>query len=88
MLFHSLATDHKMVLSYADLSVWCYACDSYVHNQVSMPIDIIFIISLVLIHTSESRKSANGYVYGPFLSVFSDASFFFLCDVQRLMLFE
>ena len=68
MLFHSLATDHKMVLSYADLSVWCYACASYVHNQVSMP--IICIISLMLIHTIESRKSANGYVYGPFLSVF------------------
>ena len=23
-----------MVLSFADLSVWCFACDSYVHNKV------------------------------------------------------
>jgi len=37
MLFHSIATDHKMVLSYADLSVWCYACDSYVHNAELLP---------------------------------------------------
>ena len=35
MLMHSLDTDHRVVLSYADLSVWCYACDSYVHNEVS-----------------------------------------------------
>ena len=35
MLKHSEETSHKMVLSYADLSVWCFACDSYVHNKVS-----------------------------------------------------
>ena len=34
MLFHGIETGHKLVLSYADLSVWCYGCDNYVHNQV------------------------------------------------------
>ena len=34
MLKHSEETSYKMVLSYADLSVWCFACDSYVHNKV------------------------------------------------------
>lgn len=31
MLYHHLANeDHKVCLSFADLSFWCYACDSYV----------------------------------------------------------
>ncbi|KAK8746020.1 hypothetical protein OTU49_017225, partial [Cherax quadricarinatus] len=34
MLMHSLTEEHKMVLSYADLSVWCYACDDYVHHPI------------------------------------------------------
>jgi histone deacetylase 6 len=37
MLAHYEATDHHIVLSYADLSVWCFACDSYVHNPVLFP---------------------------------------------------
>ncbi|XP_071809445.1 histone deacetylase 6-like isoform X3 [Asterias amurensis] len=37
MLFHSIDTSHLMVLSYADLSVWCYGCDSYVHNEIVFP---------------------------------------------------
>ncbi|XP_067934488.1 histone deacetylase 6-like [Watersipora subatra] len=37
MLFHSIASDHKMVLSFADLSVWCYACDSYIHHPDLIP---------------------------------------------------
>ena len=34
MLMHGLMSEHRVVLSYADLSVWCYACDSYVHHEV------------------------------------------------------
>ena len=36
MLFHGIETDHKVVLSYADLSVWCYGCEHYVHNEVTV----------------------------------------------------
>nr|XP_033779735.1 histone deacetylase 6 isoform X2 [Geotrypetes seraphini] len=34
MLTHSLNSGHLIVLSYSDLSVWCYGCDSYVHHQI------------------------------------------------------
>ncbi|XP_048253053.1 histone deacetylase 6-like isoform X2 [Haliotis rufescens] len=37
MLFHGIEAGHLMVLSYADLSVWCYGCDHYVDNQVIYP---------------------------------------------------
>lgn len=32
MLYHRLETDHNLVLSYSDISVWCYCCDHYVDN--------------------------------------------------------
>ncbi|GFO21263.1 histone deacetylase 6 [Plakobranchus ocellatus] len=32
MLYHRLETEHNMVLSYSDISVWCYCCDQYVDN--------------------------------------------------------
>ncbi|KAK7136290.1 hypothetical protein R3I94_014814 [Phoxinus phoxinus] len=34
MVTHGQVSGHPLVLSFADLSVWCYACDSYVHNKV------------------------------------------------------
>ncbi|KAK4306266.1 hypothetical protein Pmani_021889 [Petrolisthes manimaculis] len=34
MIFHGVTEQHYMVLSYSDLSVWCYACDQYVDNPV------------------------------------------------------
>ncbi|KAK7495510.1 hypothetical protein BaRGS_00013208 [Batillaria attramentaria] len=38
MLFHSIAEEgHLMVLSYSDLSVWCYACNDYIDNQITHP---------------------------------------------------
>jgi len=37
MLYHRLETEHNLVLSYSDLSVWCYACDSYVDNRIIFP---------------------------------------------------
>lgn len=33
MLMHGLDSGHMVVLSYADLSVWCYSCESYIHNE-------------------------------------------------------
>ena len=36
MLFHGIdkGDDHRLSLSFSDLSVWCYACDAYVDNPV------------------------------------------------------
>nr|QDF21420.1 histone deacetylase 6 isoform X2 [Brachionus koreanus] len=34
MLEHHDSTHHPMVLSFSDLSVWCYICESYVHNDM------------------------------------------------------
>jgi len=36
MVIHQETSGHKMALSMADLSVWCYLCDSYLDNQVSI----------------------------------------------------
>ncbi|XP_061696179.1 histone deacetylase 6 isoform X2 [Syngnathoides biaculeatus] len=33
MLAHGETSHHPMVLSFCDLSVWCYVCEAYVHNQ-------------------------------------------------------
>ncbi|KAM9828612.1 histone deacetylase 6 isoform X2 [Syngnathus typhle] len=33
MLTHGAMSNHPVVLSFCDLSVWCYACEAYVHNQ-------------------------------------------------------
>lgn len=32
MLMHGVCEEHHLVLSFSDLSTWCYACDSYIHN--------------------------------------------------------
>ncbi|XP_071960190.1 histone deacetylase 6-like [Antedon mediterranea] len=37
MVKHGVVSGHCLVLSYADLSVWCYECDSYVHNGIIIP---------------------------------------------------
>lgn len=34
MAEHYDETRHPMVLSFSDISVWCYECDSYVHNPI------------------------------------------------------
>uniref|UniRef100_A0A4W4E750 Protein deacetylase HDAC6 n=1 Tax=Electrophorus electricus TaxID=8005 RepID=A0A4W4E750_ELEEL len=34
MVTHSQVSGHALVLSFADLSVWCYPCESYVHNKM------------------------------------------------------
>ncbi|CAB4055472.1 unnamed protein product [Lepeophtheirus salmonis] len=33
-LFHGLEKEHPLTLSFSDLSVWCYVCDSYVDNEI------------------------------------------------------
>ncbi|XP_077370269.1 protein deacetylase HDAC6 isoform X2 [Festucalex cinctus] len=33
MLTHGASSEHPVVLSFCDLSVWCYVCEAYVHNQ-------------------------------------------------------
>ena len=32
MLMHNEETQHPMVLSFSDITVWCYECQAYVHN--------------------------------------------------------
>lgn len=34
MLQHHEGSGHPLVLSYVDLSTWCYYCQAYVHHQV------------------------------------------------------
>lgn len=46
MLFHWLGEQHSMVLSYSDLSVWCYQCDQYVDNLVSIYTQYVLVYVL------------------------------------------
>lgn len=32
MSFHQTESDHPLTLSFTDLSVWCYKCESYIEN--------------------------------------------------------
>ena len=32
-VIHGVTHEHPLVLSFSDLSVWCYVCDSYVHHE-------------------------------------------------------
>ncbi|XP_055712134.1 histone deacetylase 6 isoform X2 [Phlebotomus papatasi] len=34
MLYHHLDTEHPLALSFSDLSVWCYKCESYIDNPM------------------------------------------------------
>ena len=36
MLMHGIDSSHLLTLSMSDLSVWCYGCDDYVHNEVTL----------------------------------------------------
>lgn len=33
---HEQSTTHPLALSFSDLSVWCYRCESYIDNPVSI----------------------------------------------------
>ncbi|XP_068104737.1 histone deacetylase 6 isoform X3 [Hyperolius riggenbachi] len=37
MMSHEASSGHHLVLSFSDLSVWCYGCDAYIHNEVLSP---------------------------------------------------
>ncbi|CAN2389209.1 polyubiquitinated misfolded protein transport [Pristimantis euphronides] len=37
MMCHGASCGHNIVLSFSDLSVWCYSCDAYIHNEVLIP---------------------------------------------------
>ncbi|KJH40847.1 Zn-finger in ubiquitin-hydrolase and other protein [Dictyocaulus viviparus] len=37
LMHHMTEPSHAMSLSLADLSVWCYACEAYVHNERLVP---------------------------------------------------
>ncbi|XP_040008234.1 histone deacetylase 6 [Xiphias gladius] len=34
MVIHGATSEHPLVLSFSDLSVWCYLCEAYIHNQI------------------------------------------------------
>ncbi|XP_040909324.1 histone deacetylase 6 isoform X2 [Toxotes jaculatrix] len=34
MVSHGAVSEHPLVLSFSDLSVWCYLCEAYIHNQI------------------------------------------------------
>ncbi|CAL8237979.1 unnamed protein product [Merluccius merluccius] len=34
MVVHGAVAQHPIVLSFSDLSVWCYHCEAYLHNKV------------------------------------------------------
>ncbi|KAL9959777.1 hypothetical protein ACROYT_G033132 [Oculina patagonica] len=38
MVEHNSQTGHMVVLSFSDLSVWCYECDSYITSPLLQPI--------------------------------------------------
>lgn len=38
MLQHGMDMKHYLTLSFSDLSVWCYACEAYIHNNTLAPI--------------------------------------------------
>lgn len=33
-MLHSLESEHALALSFSDLSVWCYKCESYIDNPL------------------------------------------------------
>lgn len=35
-MHHEENTGHPLTLSFSDISVWCYACESYIDNPVSL----------------------------------------------------
>ncbi|XP_075041708.1 protein deacetylase HDAC6 isoform X2 [Mixophyes fleayi] len=37
MMCHGVSRGHNLVLSFSDLSVWCYSCDAYIHHEVLIP---------------------------------------------------
>jgi len=38
MVQHNEISKHPIALSYADISIWCYSCDSYIESPLLHPI--------------------------------------------------
>uniref|UniRef100_A0A0M3I3E9 UBP-type domain-containing protein n=2 Tax=Ascaris TaxID=6251 RepID=A0A0M3I3E9_ASCLU len=36
-VIHRNTSGHPMAISLTDISVWCYACEAYVHNDILLP---------------------------------------------------
>lgn len=62
MLEHHNTTQHPIVLSLADLSAWCYVCNSYIHNEVI----VSFFLAPFLNHLP-CRRFQLGSKVGTFL---------------------
>ncbi|XP_057990444.1 uncharacterized protein LOC110650096 [Hevea brasiliensis] len=48
MLQHYRQMNHCVVLSYSDLSIWCYACDAYLDAQVIMQLRPVYETAYIL----------------------------------------
>ncbi|CAK7330103.1 unnamed protein product [Dovyalis caffra] len=48
MLQHFQQTSHCLALSYSDLSVWCFACDSYLDAQLIMQLRPVYETAYIL----------------------------------------
>lgn len=48
MLEHFLQKNHCLALSYSDLSVWCFCCDSYLDAQVILALRPVYEIAYIM----------------------------------------
>lgn len=48
MLQHYNETTHCLALSYSDLSVWCFQCDSYLDAQVIQKLRPVYETAYIL----------------------------------------
>ncbi|KAM3204755.1 histone deacetylase 6 isoform X1 [Capsicum annuum] len=48
MIEHYKLTDHSLVLSFSDLSVWCFSCNAYLDAQVIRPLQSVHFTAYVL----------------------------------------
>ncbi len=52
MASHNSVTDHKIAVSFSDLSFWCYSCDSYIVHPVGASSRSSFTLEIFLINNS------------------------------------
>lgn len=44
-LIHAQETQHPIALSFSDLSVWCYLCESYIDSPVSFKYSQLYFVT-------------------------------------------
>lgn len=54
---HSISSDHPLTLSFSDLSVWCYKCESYIDNPQ-------LYVYKNLVHRSKFEGEELAWSYG------------------------